>query len=194
MATLIGDLICETSSAPGTSATISLAGATAGRVAFVSQFTNGASVFYYLFDNVSTWESGIGTFNTGAPNTLTRTTRMSNSSGTLVKLNFTGTTYVFNEVPAARAVVADAALDVRLGGNLYVKDIGHLLPADTTTGLYLFGRSTARSVRLDLLIRGRSGGDILEAYAAVEGFPRERPAKTSAWASRRTRTLRACRS
>jgi len=114
---MLRNYVAETSTAPGTSATINLAGAITGRLAWSSVFANGAACFYFLSDGSQT-EWGTGVFNTGAPNSLTRTTVLGNSAGTTARLNFTTTTTVYNEVPAERVVYQDASTNVSLPNNL----------------------------------------------------------------------------
>ena len=116
---MLRNYVAETSTAPGTSSTINLAGAITGRLAFVAVFTNGAPVYYFMTDGAQT-EWGAGTFNTGAPNTLTRTTVIGNSAGTTARLNFTSSTTVYSEIPAERVIYADAALLVTLLGALSI--------------------------------------------------------------------------
>lgn len=104
---MLRNYVAETSSAPGTSSIINLAGAVAGRVTFGTFFANNAVCFYYMTDGtISEW--GIGLYNTGSPAQLTRTTVLGNSSAGTSRLNFTGTTTVYNAVPAERTIYADA--------------------------------------------------------------------------------------
>jgi len=85
----------ETASAPGTSTTINLAGASAPFTTFATGgFTNGTEVEYYLQDSTQA-EWGYGTYNTGSPNTLSRTTVVRNTIGTTSRLAFAGTTAVY---------------------------------------------------------------------------------------------------
>jgi len=120
---MLRDFVEETASAPGTAATFNLAGALTGRVTFGSVFTSGALCFYYM-DDGSQAEWGIGTFTSGAPNTLTRTTVLGNTAGTTARLNFTGTTRVYNEIPSARAIYADSNSRVTLPGDLVLNSVG----------------------------------------------------------------------
>lgn len=103
---MLRNYVAETSVAPGTASTINLAGAIAGRIAFSTVFATGAVCFYFMTDGtLSEW--GIGLFTSGVPNTLTRTTVKGNSSGSTSRLNFTGTTTVYNAVPAEHTIYAD---------------------------------------------------------------------------------------
>lgn len=105
---MLKNFVLETANAPGTSTTFNLGGAASGRLSYAGAgFTNGQVVFYVM-DDGSQKEWGVGTFNTGSPNTMSRTTVIGNSSGTIAKLNFTGTTNVYNSLPAENTVYADA--------------------------------------------------------------------------------------
>lgn len=105
--TLLKDSVVENANNPGTS-TINLAGAAPGPfVTFATRFASGAQVFYGISDESSQREIGIGTFTTGSPNTLSRDTVLSNTSGTTSKLNFTGVVFVYNPLPAGYAVQLD---------------------------------------------------------------------------------------
>jgi hypothetical protein len=103
---MLADFVLETAVAPGTAATINLAGALAGRRAFAAAFASGAAVFYAMEDGAA-WELGIGTFTDGAPDTLARDTVLRNSLGTTARINFTGTVRVYSALPADRAVYTD---------------------------------------------------------------------------------------
>jgi hypothetical protein len=100
---MLGDMVLETTTNPGTSTTVNLAGAETGFVGFASAFSTGASIYYVLRDGTQ-WEAGSGTFTTGSPNTISRTTVISNSAGNTSRLNFTGLTQVYCAVPASRSV------------------------------------------------------------------------------------------
>lgn len=103
---MLANMILETTTNPGTNTTVNLAGAVTGFSAFTSGFSNGASI-YYVLRGGSQWETGSGTFNTGSPNTISRTTVISNSAGNTSRLNFTGLTQVYNVTPASRLIYAN---------------------------------------------------------------------------------------
>lgn len=115
MAEPLQDFVVENANNPGTG-TINLAGAATGPfVSFATRFSTGDKPFYGITDETSQREIGIGTFTIGSPNTLTRDTVLSNTSGTTSKLNFTGLVFVYNPLPASHAVYADENGDVTLG-------------------------------------------------------------------------------
>jgi hypothetical protein len=98
---MLANGVQETASAPGSATTINLAGPPTGRRGFLSAFASGAAV-YYTMDDGTQFECGIGSVTAGSPNTLTRGTVLSNSSGTTSRLNFTGTTRVICTMLAER--------------------------------------------------------------------------------------------
>ena len=102
----LADNVKETASAPGTNTTFNLGGATAPFVTFASVFANGSTPYYFMMD-ATQWEAGEATLTHGSPNTLSRTTVLSNSVGTTAKLNFSGTTTVYCALPASKAVRLD---------------------------------------------------------------------------------------
>lgn len=107
---LLADFVCETANSPGTATTISLVGAAGGSYnTFASRYTSGVSVYYTISDESSARETGIGTFTTGSPNTLARTTVLANTLGTTARLNFLGSVLVYNSVPASKSLFLDVA-------------------------------------------------------------------------------------
>lgn len=100
---MLRNLVQESANNPGTGATVNLLGAPVGRQSFVAAFGSGALVYYRMTDGAQ-WEIGQGTVTAGSPNTLARTTVISNSAGNTSRLNFTGAVQVFNVLPAERAV------------------------------------------------------------------------------------------
>ncbi|MGE4044454.1 MAG: hypothetical protein AB7F35_06350 [Acetobacteraceae bacterium] len=105
---MLANFVKETASAPGTSTTFNLGGATAPFITFASVFSTGATVFYFMQD-ASQWECGEGTLTHGTPNTLARTTVIGNSAGNTSKLNFAGATAVYNAFPAERVIYKTAS-------------------------------------------------------------------------------------
>lgn len=121
---MLKNFVLETANAPGTSSTFNLGGAASGRLSFSGAgFTNG-QVCFYVMDDGTQKEWGIGTFNTGSPNTMTRTTVVKNTSGTTSKLNFSGTTNVYNSLPAEYTAYIDNNLAMALPGALTVAGAG----------------------------------------------------------------------
>ncbi len=114
---MLADFILETCTAPGNGSTVNLAGAPPGRRTFAQAFASGVNVFYFLDDGTQA-EWGWGTFTTGSPNTLSRTNVDGNTAGSQARLNFAGTTRVYNMVPAARMLWIDETGDVATTANM----------------------------------------------------------------------------
>lgn len=100
MSLLVKNRVKTTTSTTGTS-TISLGSASSGFQGF-SAIGDGNQTFYTLVDGVE-WEVGYGTY-TSSGNTLTRNL-ISSSTGSL--LNLSGSTVVFCDLPAEKAVYLD---------------------------------------------------------------------------------------
>lgn len=113
----IGNTIVELSSAPGTSTSINLAGIPpgSGRMTFRSQHANGAADVFYFMEAGASREWGISTLTHGTPDTLSRDTVLGNHLGTTARINFTGSTYVYNTTPAEKAIYVGADGVVRIG-------------------------------------------------------------------------------
>ena len=128
----LADWVAEQASNPGTSTIINLAGAASGPYStFASKFATGTRVFYTISDEVSANETGIGTFTSGSPNTLSRDTVLANSLGTTSRVNFIGTVFVWNPVPASQAIFADNANVVNLPGALALSNQAQITGLDT---------------------------------------------------------------
>lgn len=118
MAFVLGDRVQEVSSSPGGTGTINLGGAVPGFVSFATGVGTGNSTYYCIVDqSTGQWETGTGTYTTGVPNTLSRTTVYANSLGTTALINFTNgnTLNVFCTLPASRAIEADNVGNVGIG-------------------------------------------------------------------------------
>ncbi len=102
----LADAVLETTSSPGTSTTFALLGPVSARSSFGSKFSDGDVVFYYA-DNGIDLEYGFGAFAAGA-NRIARSTVLGNTQGTTSRIDFTGTTYVYNEVPASHSLWINA--------------------------------------------------------------------------------------
>ena len=109
MALVINDRVRETSTSQGTG-TINLAGAVTGFKTFVSGIGDGNTTYYAIFEEgTNSFEVGLGTVTDATPDTLARTTVLSNSSGTTDKINFSGGTLsVFCTMPASKSVYLDS--------------------------------------------------------------------------------------
>ncbi|HEV7337010.1 MAG TPA: hypothetical protein VGO06_13645 [Bosea sp. (in: a-proteobacteria)] len=98
MAFKLGDRVRETSTTTGTG-TLSLAGAAVGYQSFASVLANGDTCWYAAAMGPH-WEVGRGTFATGSPPTLARTTVIASSNGAAAVDFPAGDKDVFITVPA----------------------------------------------------------------------------------------------
>lgn len=117
--TKLANFVQETASSPGTG-TVALGGAATGRRTFAQAFSSGASVFYFI-DSGTSYECGIGTFTSGTPNHLARTTVLETSAGGTSPINFTGTVRVYCEVPASYDVIATDFSLTGAGSGVYLQ-------------------------------------------------------------------------
>lgn len=112
------DRVAEQCTTTGTG-TLTLAGALAGHRAFVTAFGAGTTVVHYgvLHDTDGTWETGIGTFSSGA-NSLARDMVLSSSSAGSKVAFASGNKIVYVQAPAEVSRLirnrrpADVALDI----------------------------------------------------------------------------------
>ena len=112
MALVINDRVRETSTTSGTG-TLNLAGAVTGFRTFVDGIGNSNTTYYAIFEEgTNSFEVGLGTVTDATPNTLSRTTVLSNSSGNTSNINFnsggTSTLSVFCTMPASKSVYLDS--------------------------------------------------------------------------------------
>ena len=108
MALVINDRVKETSTTSGTG-TLNLAGAVSGFDTFVSGIGTGNTTYYAIFEQGTVnWEVGIGTVTDATPDTLARTTVITNSLGNTDKISFGGETAdVFCTMPATKTLYLD---------------------------------------------------------------------------------------
>ena len=111
MALVLNDRVKETSTTTGTG-TLDLAGAATGFVSFVAGIGDTNTTYYAIYETgTDKWEVGLGTVTDATPDTLSRDTVLSNSSGNTSKINFAGTLDVFCTLPADKAVYLDSSGD-----------------------------------------------------------------------------------
>ena len=109
MALKIADRVRETTTTTGTG-TINLGGAVTNFETFAANLSNSDTTYYAIVDNTNgDFEVGLGTFATGSPNTLARTTPISSSNSNSA-VNFgAGTKDVFITTPASKMAFLDAS-------------------------------------------------------------------------------------
>ena len=110
MALVINDRVRETSTTAGTG-TLNLAGIVTGFQTFVAGIGNSNTTYYAIFEEgTNLFEIGIGTVTDATPDTLSRDTVLSNSSGNTSKITFSGGTLsVLCTMPASKSVYLDSS-------------------------------------------------------------------------------------
>lgn len=99
MAFKLNDRVWESSTSTGIGNFV-LSGTKTGYRTFSSVLADGDTCFYTIVADNGLWETGLGTYNSGT-NSLTRTARYDNSSGTTATINFAaGAKEVFLSLPA----------------------------------------------------------------------------------------------
>ncbi|ONG56963.1 hypothetical protein BKE38_05050 [Pseudoroseomonas deserti] len=157
---MLRDLVEEIVNAPGSSATINLAGPPTGRKAWISAstFSDGDQAYYVLTDNGSNWEWGVATLAAGSPNTLTRTTVRGNSAGTTSRLTFTGTCRVYNWAISTAVAIRLANGAISLGGDA----LGGAIWCNTAGGT-----ANAITVSPAVALAGNTAGAAVEFVATL---------------------------
>jgi hypothetical protein len=102
---MIGNFVQETANAPGSAATVTLAGASPGRRGIIAAFGAGATV-YLGMDDGTQWQLVEALTVAGPPQQITITTVINNSANTTNRLNFTGSVRIYSAIPAERNVYA----------------------------------------------------------------------------------------
>ena len=128
MALKIADRVLETTTTTGTG-TINLGGAVTNFETFASNLSNSDTTYYAIVDNTNgDFEVGLGTFSTGSPNTLARTTPISSSNSNSA-VNFgAGTKDVFITTPASKMAFLNASGSLISSGGTSLMEVAN----DTT--------------------------------------------------------------
>ena len=104
MALVLNDRVRETSTTSGTG-TFDLDGAVTGWQTFVASIGDTNTTYYAIHEEgTANWEVGLGTVADATPDTLARTTVITNSLGSTAKINFGSSTTknVFCTFPASK--------------------------------------------------------------------------------------------
>ena len=131
MALKIADRVRETTTTTGTG-TINLAGAVTNFETFAANLSNSDTTYYAIVDNTNgDFEVGLGTFSTGSPNTLARTTPIASSNSNSA-VNFgVGTKDVFITTPASKMAFLNASGSLISSGGTSLMEVAN----DTTPQL-----------------------------------------------------------
>ena len=131
MALKIADRVRETTTTTGTG-TINLGGAVTNFETFAANLSNSDTTYYAIVDNTNgDFEVGLGTFATGSPNTLARTTPISSSNSNSA-VNFgAGPKAVFITTPASKRAFLKASGSLISSGGTSLMEVAN----DTTPQL-----------------------------------------------------------
>ena len=165
MALVINDRVKETSTTTGTG-TLSLAGAATGFDTFVSGIGDTNTTYYCIFNQGTTeWEVGLGTVGDATPDTLARTTVLTNSDGNTSAITLSaGTKDVFCTLPASKAVYLDGSGDPVGAIANVVEDTSPTLGGDLDVGSYDI--TSASNADIDIIPNGT--GDVNLGADAVQ--------------------------
>lgn len=138
---MLKNFVLETTNAPGTSATITLAGVATGPFSsFATQFSTGAALYFTITDGTTVAQTFRGTFTAGTPNILTVVANLRSTAGTTTRINFNaGTYYVSNFLPAESAIYLNASNIVAITGGLTTTGnlaVGGVLGVTTVGGSF----------------------------------------------------------
>ena len=125
MAFTIADRVRETTTTTGTG-TINLGGAVTNFETFAANLSNSDTTYYAIVDNTNgDFEVGLGTFATGSPNTLARTTPISSSNSNSA-VNFgVGTKDVFITTPASKMAFLNASGSLISSGGTSLMEVAN---------------------------------------------------------------------
>ena len=165
MALVINDRVKETSTTSGTG-TLNLAGAVTGFVTFVAGIGDTNTTYYAIFEQgTANWEVGLGTVGDATPDTLARTTVISNSLGNTSKISFAGATLdVFCTLPASKAIYLDGSGNQVGGFSSLVDDTTPQLGGD----LDVNGQDIVSTSNADIDIIPHGTGDVNLGADAVQ--------------------------
>jgi len=140
MATLVlADRIQETGTVSTGTGSVNLAGAVNGFKSFINGVGNGNVTYYAIYDPITyDWEVGIGTVTSGTPNTLSRTTVLSNSLNTTALISFStsDTLTVFCTYPSEKSINYDQNGTATIGSTLGYSDTGIIASFASTVAGY----------------------------------------------------------
>jgi hypothetical protein len=145
---MIGNFVQETANAPGSAATVTLAGPAAGRRGIIAAFGGGATV-YLGMDDGTQWQLVEALTVAGPPQQITITTVVNNSAGTTNRLNFTGSVRIYSILPAERNVYAHPTGNIVTPNSSGVQD-----------GVRLGNTGAVSFVRIGSAINGEGTGEV----------------------------------
>ena len=161
MALKIADRVRETTVTTGTG-TINLAGAVTNFETFASNLSNSDTTYYAIVDNTNgDFEVGLGTFSTGSPNTLARTTPISSSNSNSA-VNFgAGTKDVFITTPASKMAFLNASGSLISSGGTSLMEVANDTSPQLGGNLDMNGNDIVTTSNADLELAPNGTGKVV---------------------------------
>ena len=161
MALKIADRVRETTVTTGTG-TINLAGAVTNFETFASNLSNSDTTYYAIVDNTNgDFEVGLGTFSTGSPNTLARTTPISSSNSNSA-VNFgAGTKDVFITTPASKMAFLNASGSLISSGGTSLMEVANDTSPQLGGNLDMNGNDIVTTPNADLELAPNGTGKVV---------------------------------
>ena len=161
MALKIADRVRETTTTTGTG-TINLGGAVTNFETFAANLSNSDTTYYAIVDNTNgDFEVGLGTFATGSPNTLARTTPISSSNSNSA-VNFgSGTKDVFITTPASKMAFLNASGSLISSGGTSLMEVANDTSPQLGGNLDMNGNDIVTTSNADLELAPNGTGKVV---------------------------------
>ena len=161
MALKIAYRVRETTTTTGTG-TINLGGAVTNFETFAANLSNSDTTYYAIVDNTNgDFEVGLGTFATGSPNTLARTTPIS-SSNCNSAVNFgLGTKDVFITTPASKMAFLNASGSLISSGGTSLMEVANDTSPQLGGNLDVNGNDIVTTSNADLELAPNGTGKVV---------------------------------
>jgi hypothetical protein len=161
MALKIADRVRETTTTTGTG-TINLGGAVTNFETFAANLSNSDTTYYAIVDNTNgDFEVGLGTFATGSPNTLARTTPISSSNSNSA-VNFgSGTKDVFITTPASKMAFLNASGSLISSGGTSLMEVANDTSPQLGGNLDVNGNDIVTTSNADLELAPNGTGKVV---------------------------------
>ena len=161
MALKIADRVRETTTTTGTG-TIDLLGAVTNFETFAANLSDSDTTYYAIVDNTNDdFEVGLGTFSTGTPNTLARTTPIASSNSNSA-VNFgAGTKDVFITTPASKMAFLNASGSLISSGGTSLMEVANDTSPQLGGNLDVNGNDIVTTSNADLELAPNGTGKVV---------------------------------
>jgi hypothetical protein len=161
MALKIADRVRETTTTTGTG-TINLGGAVTNFETFAANLSNSDTTYYAIVDNTNgDFEVGLGTFATGSPNTLARTTPISSSNSNSAVDFGSGTKDVFITTPASKMAFLNASGSLISSGGTSLMEVANDTSPQLGGNLDVNGNDIVTTSNADLELAPNGTGKVV---------------------------------